>query len=198
METAISVLLGISLSAAAGFRVFVPPLVLSLLGRYSAWDLPSNLAWMASLPAVLLFAAATVVEVAAFYIPFVDNLLDTIAGPLAALAGVLLTGAFATDLDPAIRWSLALVAGGGAAAGVHLLSGATRLLSSGTTAGLGNPVVASGENVAATALSLLAVAVPVLAFALVVGLLVFAVRRVRRARSHRRTRVRGSGDGSPP
>ncbi len=185
METALTLLLGISLSAATGFRVFVPPLVMGLVARFTAFDLPQSLSWMDSGPGLLILAAATLVEAAAFYLPLVDNLLDAVAGPLAVLAGVLITGAFAADLDPALRWSLALVAGGGAAAGMHALTGITRLLSTSTTGGIANPVVATAENVAATGLSLLALALPLVAFGLVVALLVLALRRVRRFRSRR-------------
>lgn len=186
VETLLSVLLGVSLSAASGFRVFVPPLVMSLFSRYTAYDLPQTLAWMESGPALFMFAAATLIEVSAFYVPWLDNALDAVAAPLAVLAGVLITGAFAADLDPTLRWTLALVAGGGAAAGIQTLTSVTRLLSSGTTGGLGNPLVSSAENAAATGLSLLAFALPFIAFLLVVALLVLAARQLGRFRARRR------------
>lgn len=186
METALSILLGISLSAATGFRIFVPPLVMSVMAQTTSLDLPANLAWMDNPLAAIIFGAATLAEVLAYYIPWVDNLLDTLAAPAALIAGTLITYAFGIDLDPTARWALAIVAGGGAASGVQALTSVTRLVSSGTTGGLGNPIVSTGENIAATLLSILAVFLPFFAFAAVLVLLIFAFRRVIKFRRNKK------------
>ena len=186
METLLSVLLGISLSAATGFRIFLPPLIMSVMAQTTSFEPPANLAWLDNPVALFVLGVATAAEVLAYYIPWVDNLLDTLAAPAALIAGTLITYAFGVDLDPSARWALAIVAGGGAASGVQALTSVTRLISSGTTGGLGNPVVSTGENVAATLLSVLALLLPVLAFAVVVALLVLAFRQVARLRRRRR------------
>jgi hypothetical protein len=186
VETFLSFALGISLSAASGFRIFVPPLVMSILSHTAFYDLPANLAWMESPLATTAFAIATLLEIGAYYIPWLDHLLDLVATPAAAIAGILMTGAFTSELDPALRWTLAIIAGGGAASGIQMLTNVTRLASSATTGGLGNPVVATTENLAATTLSLLALFLPLIAFAAVIALLWFAITRVRRLR-HRQT-----------
>jgi hypothetical protein len=182
VETFLSLALGVSLSAASGFRIFVPPLVMSLLSHTAFYNPPANLAWMESPLATTAFAIATLLEVGAYYIPWLDHLLDLIAMPAAALAGILMTGAFTGELDPALRWTLAIIAGGGAASGIQLLTSGARLLSGATTAGLGNPIVATTENVAATGLSLLALCLPLIALAAVIVLLWFAISRVLRLR----------------
>ena len=174
MSSVLFIFLGISLSAASGFRIFVPPLVLSVMAQTTSLDLPTNLTWMDSPVAVAVFGAATVAEVLAFYIPWVDNLLDTLATPAAVIAGTLMTFSFGGDLEPALRWSLALIAGGGAAGGVQSLTAVTRLGSTATTGGLANPVIATGENIASTTLSVLAIFFPLFAFLAVIALLGFS------------------------
>ena len=189
MELLLTLALGIGLSAASGFRVFVPPLVLSVMAQTTDLALPGSLSFLDSPVAALIFGVAAVAEVLAFYIPWIDNILDTLAAPAALIAGVLLTYAFGAELDPGARWALAIVAGGGAAGGVQALTSVTRLLSTGTTGGLGNGVVATGENVAATGLSLLAIFLPFIAVALVIALIVVSVRQIGRLRRRRASQV---------
>jgi Domain of unknown function (DUF4126) len=181
VETLLILMLGISLSAACGFRIFMPPFVMSLMAQYGGFDLPANLEWMHSPLATTAFGIATGAEIFAYYIPWFDHLLDTLATPAAAIAGTLMTGAF-VDLDPATKWTLAVIAGGGAATGIQMLTNVTRLASTATTGGLANPVVATTEHIASTGLSLLAIFVPIIAIALVVLLLGFAVSRILRFR----------------
>src|SRR5436853_235068 len=89
METILSLLIGIGLSAACGFRVFVPLLVVSVASHTGHLHLSSGFEWMGSDAALIAFAVATVLEVAAYYSPWLDNLLDTIASPAAVIAGTL-------------------------------------------------------------------------------------------------------------
>jgi hypothetical protein len=178
METALSVLIGIGLSAAAGFRVFVPLLVVSLAHRADYLELADGFAWLGSDAALVTFAVATALEILGYYVPWVDHVLDAVATPAALVAGVVLTASVVTDLDPFLRWTLAILAGGGAATTFQGLSVGTRTVSLLTTGGLGNPAVSTGEAVAAVALAVLAVAVPLAAFAAVLALLYVAARRL--------------------
>lgn len=165
MDTEIisSVAMGIALSACCGFRVFVPMLGASIAGWQEWFNLPADLQWVGTLPAVLCFGAAAVLEMAAYYIPFVDNLLDTIATPLAAAAGTVLAASFLpiAEFSPLLKWILALIAGGGAAGTVQIGTGLLRLFSSKTTAGTGNVVVASGENAAAISGTIFSMIMPI-------------------------------------
>lgn len=182
MTTASLVLLGVGLAAATGFRVFVPPLMLALGHQIGLVELPADSAWLASPMAIVLLAAATLAEIGAYYLPLIDNLLDTIAMPAALLAGTLLAGAVLPELDPWLRWTAAAVVGGGTAGTVQALTSFTRAASTGATAGLANPVVATGELIGATLLSLLALLAPVLAGAAVLALIVLGARTWQRRR----------------
>jgi hypothetical protein len=180
MDTVLSILIGIGLSAACGFRVFVPLLIMSLASRASVGhlELGPSFAWIGSTPALLAFSAATVLEIAGYYIPWVDNLLDAVATPTAIVAGILVTASAAGDMSSFLRWSLAILAGGGTAAVFQGITATARQISSFTTGGLGNPVVATVEAGGSAILSVLAITLPVVAVGLVVALLFFGVRRL--------------------
>lgn len=172
-ETLLSLALGLGLAAACGFRVFVPLLVLGAAVRTGHVDVSPGFAWVGTDAALVAFGAATLLEVAGYYVPWVDNLLDAIATPTALVAGILVTASVVTDTSPLLRWTLAVLAGGAASVAVQSLTVAARQLSSVATLGLGNAVVATGEALGAVAMALLAVAVPLLAVFLV--LVLFAV-----------------------
>lgn len=171
-QTLLSICLGIGLSAACGFRVFVPLLCLSIASATGHVHLGQSFAWIGTTPAMITFAVATVVEIAAYYIPFVDNLLDSAAGPAAAAAGIMVAALAMTDVDPFWRWTLAIIAGGGLATSTQLATTKLRAVSTATTAGFGNPVLATAEAAIATVLSIVAVAWPLVALILVAILLV--------------------------
>jgi hypothetical protein len=187
MELFLSVCLGIGLSASTGFRLFVP-MLLANIAALTGWITPGEgFAWLATWPAFAVLLSATVVEIGAYYIPFIDNLLDTIAAPLSVVAGTLLTTSFLPVESPVLQWGLGLIVGGGTAGLVQAGTSLLRLASSKTTAGLGNPVVSTAENVASFGLSALAILLPVLAFGLVLGLLWWLFRRISRYRTGRST-----------
>ena len=152
------VCLGVGLAAAVGFRVFLPLLFLSIAGFYEVIPLNESWQWAGSLTAVIVLAIATLIEIAGYYIPWVDNALDTIAVPLATIAGTLAMAATVTDLDPVFTWALAIIAGGGTAAAISGTSSAVRLTSTATTGGIANPVVSTAETATATIFSALATA----------------------------------------
>lgn len=174
-------LLGIGLSAACGLRLFIPPLVLSGAGLYFGVPLPEQLQWLATDTAFFILLAATLVEIGAYYVPWLDNLLDNVAAPAAIIAGTLITSPFIGQLDPRmapiLQWTLALIAGGAAAGTVQSLTGATRLGSSVLTGGLANPVLATVENISSLVLSVLAILFPV-ATVILIGLVLFAAWRL--------------------
>jgi len=187
-ETIVSILLGAGLAAACGFRVFVPFLVLSIAARAGHVPLSSDFEWMATTPALIAFASATVLEVGAYYIPWLDNVLDTVATPVAVLAGVVVAAAVVTDLSPVLRWGVAIIAGAGMAGTVQGATVLTRLKSSVATGGVANPVVSTGETAGSVATAVLAVLIPVVAFLIIVGMLALlfrVARRIARARLDR-------------
>jgi len=178
-------LMGISLAAASGFRVFLPPFLLSLAARFNVvWFLDIDLLgtqfeFFTSTLSIVVLGIATVAEFAAFYAPWIDNALDTIATPASIMAGVAMTAIVLEGNDPIIQWAIAIVAGGGVAATIQSATVATRGLSSTFTFGLGNSAVATGENVASVALTLIAILIPFLS-ALFVLLVVALLLRMKR------------------
>lgn len=171
-ETLISVFLGLGLAASVGFRVFLPLFILSLSAYFGIIPLNESWMWVGSLSALITLGLATVLEISAYYIPVFDNLLDTIAVPLAAIAGTAVVVSTAANLDPVVTWSLAIIAGGGTATAIKGSSAATRTASTTTTAGLANPIVSTVETGSATALSIAAIFLPILAIIIVVVLLI--------------------------
>ncbi len=161
-EIITAVALGIGLAASAGFRVFIPMLVASVAAHFNIIPLSESFSWLGSWPAMITFGAATVVEVMAYYIPFVDNLLDTVTTPMAVGAGTLLMTSVLPVDNELLKWIMGFVVGGGAAATMQSGSALSRFASSKFTAGTANPVVSTGENVAALGTSVTALFIPVI------------------------------------
>jgi len=168
----ISIFVGIGLAAATGFRVFLPMFAVSLASYYHWIPANESFQWLASLPALITTGVATVVEILAYYIPYIDNILDSISIPLATIAGSVLFASQYMGLDGVSEWALALIAGGGTAATIASGFAGTRVASTATTGGIGNHVVATTETAGASVMSIFALALPVLAFIFAIGLVV--------------------------
>lgn len=171
-----SIGLGLGLGIAAGFRVVVPFLVVSAAALFGHLPLQDQMAWLGTYPAFIGLSVALVVEVLAYSIPWVDSFADTVALPVAAIAGTAIMALATNQLDPFAQWSLAIVVGGGAATTVRGLNGFTRLLSTTTTGGLANFLIAIGEMVGALTLSVLSLVAPIVTLGLVLILLIALVR----------------------
>ena len=171
LETIISICLGIGLSASVGFRVFLPLFALSLAAYFDVWQLNDSWQWIGSTTALVTLGVATLVEIFAYFIPYIDNILDTISVPLAALAGTAVMLSTVSDLSPVITWALAIIAGGGTAAAISGASSATRLTSTATTGGLANPIVSTVETGTSIIMSVVSIFLPLLAFVFVLILL---------------------------
>ncbi len=173
-------LLGLGISAACGFRIFVPLLILSL-GTRVGWVSPSEgWLWVGDTPALVTLGVATALEIGAYYLPVVDNFLDAIATPAAVVAGSMATASMVADLDPLMQWSVAIIGGGGLAGSVQVGTSLVRAASTVSTAGLGNPFFSTFETMSAAFLSLLAVLLPFLAalvILFVLGALWLALRK---------------------
>lgn len=173
MDTLLGLCIGIGLSAACGFRVFVPLLAMSVAAIMGIFEPLQGFEWLALPSVCLALAVATVFEIGAYYIPWVDNLLDTIATPAALVAGTLTTMAVGTaEMSPFASWAAALIVGGGTASAVQLSTVALRGISTTTTGGIANPIVSTGEWISAILLSVLSLLLPIFAvIALIIALL---------------------------
>ncbi|SFW57309.1 protein of unknown function [Sinomicrobium oceani] len=186
--TIVSIFLGVGLAASVGFRVFLPLLVLGMASHFGLWELNESWRWIGSIPALTIWGVAVIAEIFAYYIPWVDNLLDSIALPLAGIAGTLAVVSTAAGMDPAMTWTIALIAGGGTAAAIKGASSATRLTSSVTTAGFGNPILSTIETIISAVLSVLSVLLPVIAIILVIIILFMVLRFYNRIRPGRKAK----------
>ena len=175
-----AIAMGIALSATAGFRVFVPMLAGALAAKFGIINTPADMAWLGSWTAIILFATAAVVEIGAYYIPFIDNVLDTIAAPLSVAAGTVLASSILpiADQEAWVRWGVALLAGGSVAGTIQLGTGLLRLFSSKATVGMGNAVVSTGENAAALGGSILSLVMPVVMAVLLIGLVIWIIAKI--------------------
>tara|TARA_B110000263_G_scaffold19562_1_gene15521 strand:- start:30 stop:620 length:591 start_codon:yes stop_codon:yes gene_type:complete len=178
MEAIMSIMIGVALSATCGFRVFVPLLAVNIGTRALDADgqprieLAGGFDWLSSDIALIVFLVATLFEIGGYYIPWIDNLLDTIASPASIVAGTVITASFVTGMDPWLQWLLGVIAGGGAAGAVQATTVVARAGSTVTTGGLGNPIVASVETSGAflgAALSIVAVKFAIVVFVLLLG-----------------------------
>ncbi len=181
-ETIISIFLGIGLAASVGFRVFLPLFALSLASYFGVWDLNENWQWVGSLAAVITLGVATIIEIFAYFIPWVDNLLDSFAVPLAAIAGTAVMVSTVANLDPVVTWALAIIAGGGTATAIKGAGATGRLTSTATTGGLGNPIVSTVETGTAAVVTVASIFAPILAAVLVIVILFIIFRIYRKLR----------------
>ena len=178
METMLSVFIGVGLAAACGFRIFVPLLIMSIASLTGQLALSPEFDWIATYPALAAFTIATIFEIAAYYIPWVDNLLDTIAIPAATVAGTIVMASAVSDVSPFLQWSLAVIVGGGVAGTVQGFTSITRIASTATTGGIGNPVVSTAEAGGSIVMSILAITLPIVAVIAVVVIIFFAFRKL--------------------
>ena len=191
MELIMAVCAGVALAAACGFRVFLPLLALGVATATDVINPGESMQWVGSPPALVGFGVATALEVGAYYIPWLDHALDTISSPGAVAAGVLAMAVALPDTHPVVKWTAAVVAGGGSAGLVQAGTVLTRAFSGATTGGLGNPVVATVELICSVVLAVLAIVVPILAAVLVLWAFVWAGRAI--ARRVRRKRASAAG-----
>ncbi len=175
METLLSICVGIGLATACGLRVFVPLLVLSIAAHFGRIPLSPGFHWLSSYPALIAFSVAAALEIAGYYLPWVDNLLDAAATPSAILAGTIISVALMTDVPPFYKWALGTIAGGGLAGLVQGTTVVARGASSAGTGGLANPLIATLELAGSVIISVVALWVPVLAIAGLLVVLTFII-----------------------
>ncbi|SJZ76087.1 DUF4126 domain-containing protein [Selenihalanaerobacter shriftii] len=160
MNLLLGLLVGIGLSAACGFRVFVPLLIMSVASISGNLELAENFKWISTYTAFFGFLIATLLEVSGYYIPWVDNLLDTVATPAAVVAGSIVTASCITEVSLFLQWSLAIIAGGTASGAVQLTTTSLRGASSATTGGMGNHFVSTLEGIGSTLIPIISILFP--------------------------------------
>lgn len=182
IDTIFSVFIGIGLAAAVGFRVFVPLFALSLASFYAIIPLNEHWEWVGSNQAMVLLGIATLAEIMGYLIPWFDNLLDTIAVPLAAIAGTVVMVATVSDLSPVLTWVLAIIAGGGTATAIKGSASTARLATTATTAGIANPLVSAIETGSAIVMAVFSIFIPIVAIIFVSILFWILIKLLKRVK----------------
>ena len=188
-EFLISLCVGIALSACSGFRIFVPMLIGNLATRFGVLELSQGFEWLGSPAAPYILGAATLAEILAYYIPVVDNLLDTIAMPASCVAGTILTTSFLKIDSPELKWTLGIVAGGGMAGTIQAGTGLLRLASTKFTAGFGNSILATIENFISIIFSALTLWIPVFIAIICVLLFFFLIRKIVKRFQNKKSKI---------
>ncbi len=178
MQLLMSLIIGLGLSAACGFRVFVPLLGMSIASLAGHLSLTPGFEWIGTWPALIALMTATILEIGAYYVPWLDNLMDTVASPAAVIAGTIVTASQIGDVSPLIKWSLAIIAGGGVCGVVQAGTVVTRAASTGVTGGFGNFLVSSAELVAALVMTFLAIVIPIVGMIVMCVLVVLMVSKL--------------------
>ncbi len=189
----ISVVMGIGLSAACGFRIFVPFFIMSVAVMNGYMKPAPGFEWIGTYPALICFSAATIVEVLAYLVPVVDNFLDSLATPCAVIAGILLSLSCISGVDPYMRWVLAIIAGGAAAGVTQTATSATRLASTAATGGTLNFLVAIFEAVSSALMSLAAIFFPLICLGILAVFIIYAFAFIRK----RKIAVTAADENSP-
>lgn len=179
LESLVAVAIGIGLAAATGFRVFLPLLLAGMAARFGDLPLANGFQWLSTTSALIALGSASVIEVAAYYIPIVDHVLDVLASPIAIAAGVIASASVMVDIPPEIKWPVAVIGGGGIASVTKVLSALVRAKSGLFTAGLANPIVSTTETAGAVIVSLMAILIPVVSLLGLAVLLFWLGRRAR-------------------
>jgi hypothetical protein len=193
MDIAIGICLGLGLAASCGFRVFVPLLISNIASMTGIVHIGGGFEWMGSWPAFAIFLTATAAEVGAYYIPVLDNLLDTISVPLAAIAGTLLSVTFITDVPPMVQWTLGIIVGGGSAAVIKSGASMARLKSTAFTAGWANWLIATFEHITSLVMSVMTVVLPLIMGVIALGVLGYFGWRLTVKKNHIKNRPKNTG-----
>ena len=175
----LSIVLGVGLAAATGFRVFLPMLVVSIAAYSGYLPLDGNFAWLGTPAALIMLSVAALAEILAYYVPAVDNLLDVLTTPAALVAGTVVSAAVMTDVPPMVKWTAAVIAGGGVAGLTQGVTAMLRAKSTILTGGIGNAAISTAELGGALLLSILALAAPLAALAVVIFFLWLSIRLIR-------------------
>ena len=182
MEFVLALSLGLGLAAASGFRVFLPPFLYGLAIRFDFTPIDISVQgaseWMSSDLGLLLLGSAMVLEILAYYVPWLDNLMDTIASPAAISAGFVMVYSTLGEANPVVQWALSIIAGGGVSGTIQIGTVSVRALSTMTTAGIANPLVSTAEAGASIFCTILAILLPLLALIFTILALLMSVKYI--------------------
>lgn len=173
----ISIFLAIGLSAACGFRVFIPPLTYGLLYKAELVQLDTSWNWIGNDWVVAVLFLAAIIEIFGNLIPWVDNLLDILATPTSIMAGTILSASCLSDISPGLQWILSVTSGVLITGGFQLTTISLRGMSSVFTGGLANPIFSIIEDLISFGITLTIIFSPIIGI-IVIFLIVFLIRKI--------------------
>jgi hypothetical protein len=176
----VDVLSGLTLAAPAGLNAYIPLLAVALAERFGWVHLREPFDGIGSWWVIAVIAVLLLVEVVADKVPAVDHVNDAIQTVVRPAAGGLL--AISASQQGTVQPLVLLVAGVLIAGGVHAVKATARPAVNVSTAGVGAPVVSTGEDILAVIGTVLALLVPVLAAVLIGAAVLVAVVLLRRRR----------------
>jgi hypothetical protein len=161
-----SLLTAAGLGIGAGVNAYATVLVFGLLARFAPGSVPGEYAHVFALTPVLIAAGVLyTVEFIADKVPGVDHVWDVIHSFIRPVAGAALGLAAVAPQMPKSVLVIASLLAGGAALTAHIGKAATRVASTATTGGLGNPIISVAEDIFAVGQSFIAVFLPFLVLA---------------------------------
>jgi hypothetical protein len=189
------ILSALGLSGASGLNAWLPLLLTAGLQRVGWVELDPTWAQLGDTPVLIALATLFVLDFIGDKVPIIDHALHAIGSVVHPAAGTIL---FDAQAGSDVSLLVSLVLGGGSAGVLHTARATARPAVSGSTAGIGAPIMSILEDFAAVLLVIVAFLLPVIA-GLVVLLLLFgavmAARHVRRLLKARRPRESRAPDG---
>ncbi|MBK8982802.1 MAG: DUF4126 domain-containing protein [Ignavibacteria bacterium] len=186
MEIVLSIFFGIGLSAASGFRIFIPFLILSIAVSSGWVDVNENFSWLSGFPAMVSFLVASIIETAGYFNPWIDNMLDTISTPAAIISGTILCLAVINENEFYLKLILALIFGGGVAVNVQFLTVKARSVSSVFKSGMGNQIIAGFELLLSILITFATIFYPIGTFIFISILILILLKILKNAKSRLR------------
>ena len=168
-----SILLAFGLSAACGFRIFIPPLTYGLLYKADLVRLGDGWNWISNDWVIAVLALAALIEIIGNLVPWLDNLLDVLATPTAIIAGTTLSAVSLSEIDPGLKWILSVMSGVMITGGFQLATVSLRGFSSIFTGGLINPIISFIEDLISLGISISIILFPLFGIFLVILIALF-------------------------
>ena len=168
-----SIFLAFGLSAACGFRIFIPPLTYGLLYKADLVQLGEGWDWLGTDWVIAVLALAALIEIIGNLVPWIDNLLDVLATPTAIFAGTTLSAISLTEIDPGLKWILSVMSGVLITGGFQLSTVTLRGFSSIFTGGLINPIISLIEDIISLGISIAIILFPLIGILIVVLIALF-------------------------
>jgi len=184
----------IGLGASSGLNAWIPLLGLGLAQRFGVVDLSSRYAQLGSTWALAVLGVLFLIDLIGDKIVIIDHVLHVFGLVVAPVSGAIVFSAqdeLLSNSQPVLAAAAGIALGGT----MHAGRSALRPVVSASTGGIGNPVVSLLEDMMAVVMVFLAILVPVISFVVLIALVFFSVRWIRKRRNRKALRSQEGGTG---